>query len=135
MIENIELYLKSDPFFGMESVQEINTPTHKYVWGGCLVNKETGIIDRYINKAKTAVGDIKYIECVFGGYDSYAIYIADIFMGYITQDFKMQAAISEGSSYWLTGIITSYNILKQEKECPKVFNNEFFNIPTKADRI
>ena len=135
MIEDIKLYLKTDPFFGVGTIQEIDTETHKYVWGGCLVNKQTGMIDRCVNKAKTCVGDIKYVECVFGGHDSFAIYVADIFMGYITQDFKMQAGISDGSNYWLTGITTSYNILRQERECPKIFDNDFFNIPTKADRI
>jgi len=116
MIERIENYLKKDDFFGYQQVHEINTPTHRYVWGGCLVNKNTGVIDRYINKAATAVAAVEYRECIWGNRESYAIYIAGRFVGYITQDFKFQAPAGQGDSYWLNGIITSHEILEEQKK-------------------
>lgn len=141
MIEDIKLYLKTDPFFEVSSVQEINNDDYEYIWGGCLLNKHTDQIDRYINKAKTAVADVKYESCVFGGRDSFAVYIANRFIGYITTDYKFQASMSQGGDYWLTGIITSYNIVKEKKESERLRkeflekqNNECFFEFIKHDR-
>lgn len=134
MIEKIENYLKKDDFFGYQQVHEINTPTHRYVWGGCLVNKNTGVIDRYINKAGTAVGVVEYKECIFANREAYAIYIAGRFVGYITTDYKLQAPSGQGDGYWLNGIITSYEILEEQKKSEElkkakmiIEDDEFFN--------
>lgn len=119
MIEDIKLYLKTDPFFEVSSVQEIDNDDYEYIWGGCLLNKHTNTIDRYINKAKTAVADVRYEACIFGNRDSYSVFIHNRFIGYITQDYKFQAPMIQGGSYWLTGILTSYEIIREREESRK----------------
>ena len=119
MIEDIKLYLKTDPFFEVSSVQEIDNDDYEYIWGGCLLNKHTNIIDRYINKAKTAVADVRYEPCIFGNRESYAVYITNKFIGYITTDYKFQASMTQGGDYWLTGIITSYEIIREREAAKK----------------
>lgn len=119
MIEDIKLYLKEDDFFEVGTVQEINNEYYEYVWGGCLVNKKTGIIDRYINKQKTKVCDVRYVPCIWGGRDSFEVWMHDRFIGYITQDYKFQAPMMQGGGYWLTGITTSYEILREREAARK----------------
>ena len=137
MIEDIKKYLKEDDFFGYGTVQEINNDKYEYVWGGCLLNKQTGQIDRYINKEQTKVADVRYEPCVFGSLDSYAVYIHDRFIGYITQDYKYQAPMMAGGGYWLTGITTSYQIIKERdmiKQKAKEEEDRWFTEFIKGDR-
>lgn len=138
MIEDIKKYLKEDDFFGLSSVYEINDSNYEYIWGGCLLNKKTGIIDRYINQKQTKVTDVRYESCVFGGLESWAVFMDDDrFIGYITKDYKFQASMSPNGSYWLNGLIVSYNIIKEREETRKrneEENNAWFYDFLKGDR-
>ena len=116
MIENIELYLKNDPFFGLEDPCKINTDTHKYVWGNCLVNKNTGVIDRVISKDKKYVGDVTYTDSHYGGIPSFEVRIAGRLVGYVSSDYFYYRSLMEGGNYWLNGIVKSYQILQEEAE-------------------
>lgn len=115
MIEPISNYLKYDPFWG-DNYKAIDCDKYKYVWGGCIYDKEKKIITKYVNKKGTHVADVYYRPSIFEGWDCLEVWVADRFMGYMSYNFNTFAAITAGSDYWLNGIVKSMEIVKEQEE-------------------
>ena len=115
MIEPIENYLKFDPFWG-DNYKAIDCDKYKYIWGGCIYDKEKKIITKYVNKKGTHVADVYYRPAIFEGWDCLEVWVADRFMGYMSYNFTTFAAITAGSDYWLNGIVKSMEIVKEQEE-------------------
>ena len=114
MIEPIENYLKFDPFWG-DNYKAIDCDKYKYIWGGCISDKEKRIITKYVNKKGTHVADVYYRPAVFEGWDCLEVWIENRFMGYMSYNFTTFAAVTAGSDYWLNGIKKSMEIVMEQK--------------------
>lgn len=115
MIEPIENYLKFDPFWG-DNYKAIDCDKYKYIWGGCIYDKEKKIITKYVNKKGTHVADVYYRPAIFEGWDCLEVWVENRFMGYMSYNFTTFAAITAGSDYWLNGIKKSMEIIKEQEE-------------------
>ena len=115
MIEPISNYLKFDPFWG-DNYKAIDCDKYKYIWGGCIYDKEKKIITKYVNRKGTHVADVYYRPAIFEGWDCLEVWVADRFMGYVSYNFTTFAAITAGSDYWLNGIVKSMEIVKEQEE-------------------
>lgn len=115
MIEPIENYLKFDPFWG-DNYKAINNEQYMYIWGGCIYDKEKKIITKYVNKKGTHVADVYYRPAVFEGWDCLEVWVENRFMGYMSYNFTVFAAITAGSDYWLNGIKKSMEIVREQEE-------------------
>lgn len=114
MIEPIENYLKFDPFWG-DNYKAIDCDKYKYIWGGCIYDKEKEIITKYVNKKGTHVADVYYRPSIFEGWDCLEVWVADRFMGYMSYNFTTFAAVTAGSDYWLNGIVKSMEIVREQE--------------------
>ena len=123
MIEPIEKYLQFDPFWG-DNYKAINSEKYKYIWGGCIYDKEKKIITKYVNKKGTHVADVSYRPAIFEGWDCLEVWVANRFMGYISYNFTTFAAVTAGSDYWLNGIRKSMEIVKEQEEALKILEQE-----------
>lgn len=106
-----------------EAMQSGMLNRYQYIWGGCVLDTQTGFITKYYqNQYGLAFYDVTYQEVESNelGDPGYNVYLDGYLIGFLKYDMVTFLNYTASSDYWMRGLSMSYSIMFKQQEAARL---------------